>query len=147
MSDWEDDDRTTVKQAPKQQHHHHDDGWNDEPPSNNRNYSRPDNQTTNNNYRDGDNDGDNGVTFTVPKSNVGLIIGRGGSKIKELKQRYSVSLKIGEYRRANMQRKCSNWIDIPDKEGDPNGDAAVTIRGADRDVQDAKKDIMDLVNR
>lgn len=36
------------------------------------------------------------LTFTVNQSAVGLVIGRGGSTIKDLQQNYNVKVNIGE---------------------------------------------------
>lgn len=44
------------------------------------------------------NSSSNSRVIEVDHSNVGLIIGRGGSKIRELEERFKVVLKIGELR-------------------------------------------------
>lgn len=44
------------------------------------------------------NSSSNSRVIEIDHSNVGLIIGRGGSKIRELEERFKVVLKIGELR-------------------------------------------------
>lgn len=41
------------------------------------------------------NESSNSRTIEIDSSNVGLIIGRGGAKIKELEEKFKVNLKIG----------------------------------------------------
>lgn len=36
------------------------------------------------------------LTFTVGQSSVGLVIGRGGSNIRDLEQKYGVKVNIGK---------------------------------------------------
>lgn len=37
------------------------------------------------------------ITFEVIHSNVGMVIGRGGSKIREIEERFQVKLSIGKH--------------------------------------------------
>lgn len=107
MSDWEDDDRN-VKSQPKPPTVKYnvpaDDGWDDEPvskrnddySSRRRDQSRDNGQSRNQYMGGGNDDGDDQMSFNIKKSNVGLVIGRGGSKIKELQERFHVRLNIGK---------------------------------------------------
>lgn len=106
MSDWDDDEWNEKPQkipalaqyAAKR----NDDDWGEEPKAKQHvdNYSRNgDNRRSSNAYMDAGNDGGDQLSFTINKSNVGLVIGRGGSKIKELEQRYHVKLNIGKMRK------------------------------------------------
>lgn len=51
------------------------------------------------------------VTFSVGKNSVGLVIGRGGSNIKDLEQKFRVKVNIGKiiiYRA--QEEKNDNWF-------------------------------------
>lgn len=107
MSDWEDDDfdskpKVTMPPLVNTKKYNNDE-WDDEPTSHNdqsgRHYNsnrsdRGSDKRQNNNYMDSGQDEQ--MSFTVNKSNVGLIIGRGGSKIKDLQQKHRVHLDIGK---------------------------------------------------
>lgn len=110
MSDWEDDDYDSKPKmappAPVRRAVQQDDDWDDgstnktnrndrheRSHSSQRDSSR---QRSNNNYMDCNDDQGDQIAFTVNKSSVGSIIGRGGSKIKELEQRFHVKLNIGK---------------------------------------------------
>lgn len=106
MSDWEDDDRNDKPRPHPSMAKYNipaDDGWDEEPvskrnddySSRKRDQSR-DNGRSNNRYMDGNDNGGDQMSFTINKSNVGLVIGRGGSKIKELEQTFHVRLNIGK---------------------------------------------------
>lgn len=95
MSDWDDECEPASKPASKPVSSNfkrqNNDDWDDEPtmmPERNR--------RSNNNYTDHKSSGGEQIDVGVSQSSVGLIIGRGGSKIKELEQRYNVSLRIGK---------------------------------------------------
>lgn len=101
MSDWDDDDWNAKQNSTASVAKHNksvDDGWDDEPaPKRNddRSFRKKENTQSNSCHMNAD-DGDQ-TTFTIKKSNVGMVIGRGGSKIKELEQRFQVKLDIGKY--------------------------------------------------
>lgn len=110
MSDWEDDEWNSkpkmAASAPVRRSVQQDNDWDDGPSQTAKRNERhersrssrrdSDGSRSNNNYMDlSDGQGDQ-VTFTVSKSSVGSIIGRGGSKIKELESRFHVKLNIGE---------------------------------------------------
>lgn len=118
MSDWEDEDYSVkpkmaapapVRYTTQQQNY---DDWDVEPSnktnrhdnhsrssSSNRDSGGKRSNYNNNNYNNLDcSDGgqENQVAFTVGKSSVGTIIGRGGSKIRDLETQYHVKLNIGK---------------------------------------------------
>lgn len=112
MSDWEDEDTTPkpkvaapalFRYAAKK-----DDDWEDEPTSKPTNYHEKhersrssqrgtDGKRSNNNYMDCSDGQEDQISFTVGKSSIGTIIGRGGCKIKELQHQFRVKLDIGEF--------------------------------------------------
>lgn len=111
MSDWEDDDwNSKPKTGPaplvKSYANEYDNNeWGDganhtvrhgRDRSVNRSDHDSGNKRRNNNYMDSSNGQDERLSFTINKSNVGLVIGRGGSKIKELEQTFGVRLNIGK---------------------------------------------------
>ncbi|RUS80488.1 hypothetical protein EGW08_011766, partial [Elysia chlorotica] len=71
--------------------------------------------------------GDDSTTMMVEATNVGKIIGRGGSKIKELEQGNNVRIKVS-------------------KEEDDQGMKTVEISGAQEDVEAARKMIDDCLS-
>lgn len=109
MSDWEDDDWANPKSnAPvvsTRSNANNANDWDDGQARNSsnhherreRDHSSNRNSDGRSNYSQRDrNDGqDEEVAFAINKSNVGLVIGRGGSKIKELEQKFHVRLNIG----------------------------------------------------
>lgn len=81
------------------------------------------------------------ISFEIDRNRVGLVIGKGGSTIKDIEQRFNVSMKIGMYfnhRRydAIFFSKFSYCIDT-DKEAGQNGNAIVNINGGNSN--DAKR--------
>lgn len=58
--------------------------------------NRRSNYNNNNNNSNMDGNGEQ-LTFTVSQTSVGLVIGRGGSNIKDLEQKYRVKVNIGKY--------------------------------------------------
>lgn len=58
----------------------------------NRQNDRRDNQNHGNNR----NEGSSKTVIEIDPSEVGIVIGRGGSKIKELQNKYNVTLNIGK---------------------------------------------------
>lgn len=93
MSDWEDEEPQSARNtAPVSAQHRNQNGggdWDDEPTSHqDRNHDRA-------RYSGNHDQQSDQITFTINKSNVGLVIGRGGSKIKELERTYNVKLEIG----------------------------------------------------
>lgn len=106
MSDWgEEDNEPKPKLTPATNKRvvSQDDDW-DEGPSNQYEKHGRDRSThrgsegkrSNNNYMSSSDVQEDQLTFTVSKSSVGMIIGRGGSKIKELEQNFNVKLNIGK---------------------------------------------------
>lgn len=104
MSDWEDEgwnDKPKPMPASAQNDRRGRDDWDEEPMAKRHddNYARkPEFRRSDNNHMDMDGGGGGGdqISFTISKSNVGMVIGRGGSKIKELEQRFQVRLNIGK---------------------------------------------------
>lgn len=54
------------------------------------------NNQQSNRYGSDANTNDDGITFEIEQSNVGAVIGRGGSNIREVEQKFNVNLKIGQ---------------------------------------------------
>lgn len=107
MSDWENDDdwaNPPPKPPPVARTQNYADEWDDGPTQNasiqherDHSSSRNSDRRSNHSQRDrNDRREDEELVFTVNKSNVGLVIGRGGSKIKELEQNFHVRLNIGK---------------------------------------------------
>lgn len=67
-------------------------GYNDQRSDRNSGY----NDQRSNKYNDGQSDNDGSATIEVDQGKVGTIIGRGGSKIKEIEERFRVKVRIGE---------------------------------------------------
>lgn len=109
MSDWEDDEWNSKPKmaapAPVRRSVQ-DNDWDDGPSQTTKRNDRhersrsshrdSDGGRSNNNYMDSSDGQGDQVTFAVSKTSVGTIIGRGGSKIKELESRFHVKLNIGE---------------------------------------------------
>lgn len=92
MSDWDDDEPQPARKVAThtfRNSNQNGDDWDDESTS----YQNTSRYSGNNGNNDQQYDQ---ITFTISKSNVGLVIGRGGSKIKELENRYSVKLNISK---------------------------------------------------
>lgn len=86
MSDWEDDNCMAIcnnYQSVNETDGKNEAGWN-EP------------QSTNS---------DDAISFEIAQSNVGMVIGRGGSKIREIEEKYQVKLQIGENILQNKPKK------------------------------------------
>lgn len=62
--------------------------------------NRENRRSNNNNSMDGNGEK---LTFTISKGSVGLVIGRGGSNIKDVQTKYHVSVNIGKL----IELKCS----------------------------------------
>ncbi|XP_031637744.1 probable ATP-dependent RNA helicase DDX43 [Contarinia nasturtii] len=140
MSDWEDEPtlpQITTKRVVRQQYDDDDDEWNgplsesvqpnsrhEKCRSSNRSFDHQ--RQSINNYMDCDGQEEQ-TLFTVNKSSVGIIIGRGGSKINEIQSKYGVRLNI-------------------DKETNRDGNVTVTIKGGMRESHEAKRFILDLVS-
>lgn len=54
-------------------------------------------------------DGGEAISFEIDQSNVGLVIGRGGSKIKMIQEKYNVNLNIGKFLH---HRRQPFWVSI-----------------------------------
>lgn len=74
-----------------------------------------------NNYADG-----SSSNIEIDSNKVGMVIGRGGAKIREIQESFNVHVKI-------------------DREAGQNGYTGVTIRGDDTAIESAKTYIQDLV--
>jgi len=74
-----------------------------------------------NNYADG-----SSSNIEIDSNKVGMVIGRGGSKIREIQESFNVHVKI-------------------DREAGQNGYTGVTIRGDDTAIESAKTYIQELV--
>lgn len=98
MSDWEDDEPQPAKMATHSYRNTNQNGgdWDDQSTS----YQNTSRYSGNNDQQCDQ------ITFTISKSNVGLVIGRGGSKIKELENRYSVKLNIGRCIFSLLRMSC-----------------------------------------
>lgn len=97
MSDWDDDEPQSAptKPPPRAQYNtQYDNGWNDEPASFQQNRRSSGNNVGH--YNDDDDQQSDQISFAIGKKDVGLVIGRGGSKIKELERKYNVRLEISE---------------------------------------------------
>lgn len=110
MSDWEDDEPTVAavnfnsvagsanQFAPngndnRRRDFNNRNDWGDRDQSGDRN-----NRGQSNDRRRNDRfDGGEAISFEIDQSNVGLVIGRGGSKIKMIQEKYNVNLNIGEF--------------------------------------------------
>lgn len=88
MSDWDDDEPKPARKMATQsfRNSNQNGDWDDESTS----YQNTSRYSGNNDQQCDQ------ITFAISKSNVGLVIGRGGSKIKELENRYNVKLNIGK---------------------------------------------------
>jgi len=74
-----------------------------------------------NNFADGSTS-----NIEIDSNKVGMVIGRGGAKIREIQESFNVHVKI-------------------DREAGQNGYTGVTIRGDDTDIESAKTYIQELV--
>lgn len=74
-----------------------------------------------NNYADG-----SSSNIEIDSNKVGMVIGRGGAKIREIQESFNVHVKI-------------------DREAGQNGYTGVTIRGDDTAIESAKTYIQELV--
>jgi len=74
-----------------------------------------------NNYADG-----SSSNIEIDSNKVGMVIGRGGAKIREIQESFNVHVKI-------------------DREAGQNGYTGVTIRGDDTAIESAKTYILELV--
>lgn len=91
MSDWDDidsDPKPNTVSYPNyndkyQKSNNNDDGWGEDGQSQNR-FSRQDTRSS------------DGISFEVGKQHVGMVIGRRGATIKDIEQRFNVTLKIGK---------------------------------------------------
>lgn len=90
--DWDDKPKGTKHEANQNPFRaRHNDDWN----------NNPDRHASNN-------AGDQ-ISFEIDRSHVGMVIGKGGSKIKEIENHFNVNLKIGKYHSSSnkMQKKIS----------------------------------------
>lgn len=110
MSDWDDEEwnaKTKMAAPPpplpskqRASFQQQNDDWDDEPNrqrSHNSHRAESDGRQYNNNYDDSSDGQEDQVTFGVGKSSVGAIIGRQGSKIKELQEQFHVRINIGMF--------------------------------------------------
>ncbi|KAJ6638339.1 putative ATP-dependent RNA helicase DDX43 [Pseudolycoriella hygida] len=148
MSDWEsDNDDQNAAKASSQSQQRND--YNRQSGGNNRqsygngqrddyrrdNRSNYGNSRREDNYRNGGNRDRGGGNFKryegnyfrmeVDSNKVGMIIGKGGSKIREMQENHNVTIKV-------------------DRDMNENGRTSVIIRGSDSDVQKAKSTIEEL---
>lgn len=166
MSDWEDDEPTvpavnfnsTAGSKNPFAAHGHDNrrremnnrnGWDEREQSGDRR-----NRNESNDRRRNDRfDGGETISFEIEHSNVGMVIGRGGCKIKEIQEKYNVHLNIGESRNWR-QPFCNSHFFIPiggisqfsDKNRNENGRANITIKGGSPNMNDARKYIECLLS-
>lgn len=85
-------------------------------------------------------------TIEIDHSNVGLIIGRSGAKIRELEEKFKVVLRIGKLMKFCMRifGRIIVIDDIADKNSNENGRATVCIRGDARDIEQVTSEINEL---
>lgn len=90
MSDWEDEE-TVVEMKPKampQQNNPNE--WN----ANQSNDGWAADQ--NENFMAVDNGGSDTISFEIEQNEVGMVIGRGGARCREIEEKFSIKLKIGK---------------------------------------------------
>lgn len=90
MSDWEDD----VPSPQYSRDFNSRNEWNGRDQSSDRH-----GPTQSNDQRRNDRfDGGEAISFEIDQKHVGMVIGRGGCKIKEIQEKYNVNLNIGKFR-------------------------------------------------
>lgn len=76
-------------------------------------------------------------SIQIDSSAVGLVIGRGGARIREIENNHSVKLNIGKYNisiwRQRLSVECQS---LTDRQSDQNGQTTIAVNGSSHDAID-----------
>ncbi|CAG8570284.1 5195_t:CDS:2 [Paraglomus brasilianum] len=90
------------------------------------------------------------ATFTLPSQYSAHIIGKGGATITRLKDMHNVKIEIDGPQKASNDANADNAKVHKRKEADKNhssDEVKVTILGTERNVEEAKEKILDLIDK